>query len=98
MIPGDAQLVKVESQTGRIVVLKFSSSSQRQFYWLQSKAEDSNNPAFWSERDDGWIRRINNVLQQEDGDEDMGDAPIDSSEIENEGEAPRRGGEDGGRA
>lgn len=81
-------------------MLKFLSSSQRNFYWLQSLSEDPNQPGLWSERDKGWIKKIDDILQGEEAadDEEMGDAPIDSTEIEQEGEQPRRGGEDGGRA
>jgi 26S proteasome regulatory subunit N13 len=100
MIPGDARLVRHDTgPTGRIFVLKFSSSSQRNFYWLQAQSEEPENPGYWSERDKSWIRRIDTILRGEEGeDEEMGDAPIDSSEIEHEGEQPRREGEDGGRA
>lgn len=101
LFPGDARLLKHDTgASGRIFVLKFSSSSQRHFYWLQSQSEGPNHePGFWSERDRNWIKRINGILQGEEGDdEEMGDAPIDSGDIEQEGEQPRRGGEDGGRA
>ncbi|KAI5805967.1 proteasome complex subunit Rpn13 ubiquitin receptor-domain-containing protein [Geopyxis carbonaria] len=102
VIPGDARFVKYEPATsGRIFVLKFSSSSKRQFYWLQAPSENSDNPGFWSERDESWGRRINKILQGEEddgGDEEMGDAPVQSGDIEQEGDQSRRGGADGGRA
>ncbi|KAA8898364.1 proteasome complex subunit Rpn13 ubiquitin receptor-domain-containing protein [Sphaerosporella brunnea] len=99
MIPGDARLVPINpNNTGRFFVLKFSSSSQRNFYWLQAQSEDPENLAHWSERDKSWIRRIDNILRGEEEDEEMGDAPINSSEIEQEGSQPRRDGEDGARA
>jgi len=101
IFPGDARLIRYDTgPTGRIFMLKFLSSSQRNFYWLQSLSEDPDQPGLWSERDKGWIKKIDDILQGEEAadDEEMGDAPIDSTEIEQEGEQPRRGGEDGGRA
>lgn len=103
IIPGDARFEPyTKADSGRIFALKFSSSSQRQFYWLQSKGEGpEENPGHWSERDLTWGRRINKILQGEEGageDEDMGDAPVQSGDIEQEGAGSRRGGEDGGRA
>jgi len=98
VVPGDARLQPYETgPSGRIFVLRFSSSSQRHFYWLQSQSEGPS-PGSWSERDTEWVRRINKILHKTGDDEEMGDAPIDSAEIEQEGEQPRRGGEDGGRA
>ena len=35
IFPNDAQLHKVTQSTGRVYVLKFQSSSQRLFFWLQ---------------------------------------------------------------
>ncbi|RPA96594.1 adhesion regulating molecule [Choiromyces venosus 120613-1] len=99
IIPGDARIIKYTGcTTGRVMVLKFSSSSQRHFFWLQSKAESSN-PGHWSARDDGWVHRINVALQgPQDDDEEMGDIGLGSEELEEEGSASRRGGADGGRA
>ncbi|CUS06730.1 unnamed protein product [Tuber aestivum] len=99
IIPGDARIIKYTGcTTGRVMVLKFSSSSQRHFFWLQSKAESSE-PGHWSARDDGWIHRINVALQgPQDDDEEMGDIGLGSEEVEEEGSASRRGGADGGRA
>ncbi|TGZ82181.1 hypothetical protein EX30DRAFT_340068 [Ascodesmis nigricans] len=98
IIPSDARFLPYEGNTtGRIFVLKFSSSSARHFFWLQSKAQHESDAGFWSERDLEWGRRIDTILQG-DGDEEMGDAPVQSAEIEQEGEESRRGGEDGGRA
>ena len=101
IVPGDARLIRHDTgPTGRIFMLKFSSSSKRQFYWLQSESEGPNKePGYWSERDKSWIKFIDDILKGDEGDdEEMGDAPVDSGDIEAEGEGPRRGGEDGGRA
>ena len=105
IIPGDARLLRHNTgPTGRIFVLKFSSSSQRNFYWLQAQSQGPNKePGYWSQGDLDWIKRIDKILQSEEGedggeDEEMGDPPIQSGDIEHEGEQPRRGGGDGGRA
>ncbi|KAI5815020.1 proteasome complex subunit Rpn13 ubiquitin receptor-domain-containing protein [Pyronema omphalodes] len=98
LIPGDCRLLRHDSgPTGRIFMLKFASSSERNFFWLQSQPEGE--PGHWSQRDKNWIKRMDRIMQGEsEDDEEMGDAPIDSGDIEAEGEQPRRGGEDGGRA
>ncbi|KAI9713786.1 MAG: hypothetical protein M1820_000516 [Bogoriella megaspora] len=65
MVPGDGSFIPylgsngntdsewLKSPTsGRIYVLKFSSSSQRYFFWLQSKSQEPNgNPSAFSQRD-----------------------------------------------
>ncbi|KAF9900018.1 adhesion regulating molecule 1 [Linnemannia zychae] len=41
LFPGDAELLKVdECTTGRVLVLKFKSSSQKLFFWLQEPNSD----------------------------------------------------------
>jgi 26S proteasome regulatory subunit N13 len=52
---------------GRIFVLKFSSSSQRHFFWLQSKPQGRNgDPSYFSPRDRK-IGEIVHLLRQGDG-------------------------------
>ena len=103
MFPGDGTFTpytdpKVTSDVasptnGRIFRLKFSSSSQRYFFWLQSKPTHPSGKAnYFSERDLRLGQVVNDILQGEevdvpaalnsaggrgDEDEDMGDAPDD---------------------
>lgn len=153
MFPGDASFTpytgseasessdNVTSPTsGRIFVLKFSSSSQRHLFWLQSKSQHpEGKPNWFSPRDLKLGQIIDMMLQgadidvtQElseieppsqnnhpDEDHDMGDseggngprgprlranstggagAGATGGDIRDEGEGPREGGADGGRA
>lgn len=87
-------------------MLKFSSSSQRHFYWLQSKSEKADDLGFMSARDKEWGRRINKLLQGDEddsgGDEDMlgddEDEVMEDVERRDDGSSAREGGADGGRA
>ncbi|KAF9547787.1 hypothetical protein EC957_007733 [Mortierella hygrophila] len=56
LFPGDAELLKVdECTTGRVLVLKFKSSSQKLFFWLQ----ESN-----SDRDQIVLQQANTLINQ----------------------------------
>jgi 26S proteasome regulatory subunit N13 len=78
MIPGDGQFIPYEYKTsnqptsktnGRVFVLKFSSSSQRHLFWLQSKPQARNgDPAWFSPRDLRIGQIVNTLLQGEDVD------------------------------
>ena len=85
--------------TGRIFVLKFSSSSQRHLFWMQSKSQHPDGKPNWFSQRDLKIGQIVDMLLQgdevdvqaemeevrengggdprrdDDGDEDMDDAP-----------------------
>lgn len=75
MIPGDGSFVpytgkedKSDSENlrsptdGRIFVLKFSSSSQRHLFWLQSKSQHPNGDASWFSPRDLKIGQIVDML------------------------------------
>lgn len=52
---------------GRIFVLRFSSSSQKHFFWLQAKSQHpSQDPSWFSARDLKLGEIVNNLLQGEE--------------------------------
>lgn len=72
ILPADCRFCPYENApahvNGRIFVLKFSSSSQRYFFWLQSRPHDSKQPGRFSERDLKIGRVVNRLLQGGDFD------------------------------
>lgn len=75
MVPSDGSFVpykpagKEAPTNGRIYVLKFSSSSQRYLFWLQSKSQhERGNPSWFSPRDLKLGEIVNALLQGEDVD------------------------------
>ncbi|KAF8461865.1 hypothetical protein BDZ91DRAFT_735942 [Kalaharituber pfeilii] len=105
MFPGDATFVAHRIPTGRVYILKFSSSSQRLFYWLQTKPEKPDEPGHFSNRDKEYGEAINRLLRGEehgDDSEDMlgddEDETMEDVERRDEGAESREGGADGGRA
>lgn len=71
MFPGDGSFTPYQKKqvNGRIFVLKFSSSSQRHLFWLQSKSQSPNGDAsYFSPRDVKIGEVVNSLLQGEDVD------------------------------
>lgn len=75
MVPGDGSFVPLTKKTdahtsptnGRIFVLKFSSSSSRHLFWLQSKNQHpEDKPDHYSERDLKVGAIVNDLLQGAD--------------------------------
>jgi len=54
LFPSDASFVKVTQSSGRVYVLKFSSSNQRHFFWMQDAS-----PA----RDEEFVANLNGLLE-----------------------------------
>ncbi|KAI9673541.1 MAG: hypothetical protein M1829_004048 [Trizodia sp. TS-e1964] len=143
MVPGDGQFLPYKSENpkakanARIFILKFSSSSQRHAFWLQSKSQSpTGDPNFFGARDIKIGQIVDQLLQGEDvdvateisriansendRDEDEVMEDVDTAghgsefhpqggsggagpgatggDIREEGEGPREGGADGGRA
>lgn len=112
MVPSDATFKPLEPgpSSGRIYVLRFSSSSQRHLFWLQSKTQDpKGNHNFWSARDKKLGVIVNTLLQGEDvdvqaeiatargpsGDDGDDDATMEDVEGTNHDAEHHRGGSGG---
>ncbi|KAJ6508930.1 adhesion regulating molecule [Mycena sanguinolenta] len=54
LFPSDASFVKVPQSSGRMYVLKFSSSNQRHFFWLQDAS---------TARDEEFVTNVNKLLE-----------------------------------
>ncbi|KAJ7505428.1 adhesion regulating molecule [Mycena galericulata] len=54
LFPSDASFVKVAQSSGRMYVLKFSSSNQRHFFWMQDAS---------AARDDEFVTNVNGLLE-----------------------------------
>ena len=74
MVPSDGSFTPYqphgkEPTNGRIFVLKFSSSSQRYLFWLQSKSQhERGDPSWFSPRDAKLGEIVNTLLQGEEVD------------------------------
>ncbi|KAJ9202066.1 hypothetical protein DTO207G8_56 [Paecilomyces variotii] len=73
MVPSDGSFTPYKQSTaqaptnGRIFVLKFSSSSQRYLFWLQSKSQhERGNPSYFSPRDLKLGEIVHTLLQGEE--------------------------------
>lgn len=66
---------------GRIYILRFTSSSQRHLFWLQSRSQhDSNDPAWFSARDLKLGQIVNTLLQGENIDVQQAIASLPSDQ------------------
>ncbi|QDS72522.1 hypothetical protein FKW77_000167 [Venturia effusa] len=72
MLPADGSFTPITKpndrhtspSNGRIFALKFSSSSDRHFFWLQSKNQHPDNkPNYWSDKDLKLGKIVNDLLQ-----------------------------------
>jgi hypothetical protein len=94
MVPADCHFEPYEYKTsnqptsktnGRIFVLKFSSSSQRHLFWLQSKPQSRNgDPSWFSPRDLKIGQIVDTLLQGEDVDVSNEIAQVQSNERRDE--------------
>lgn len=116
MILGDARFTSYEYEdqptaktNGRIFALKFSSSSQRYLFWLQSKSQARNGDPSWFSPRDIKIGQIVDILLQggevnvseeiaQVRDEERGDGDDDETmeDIEGTGDNEHPGGGSGG--
>ncbi|KAJ2787650.1 hypothetical protein GGI15_000538 [Coemansia interrupta] len=71
LLPGDFSLEKVTQSADRVYVLKFKSSSQRNFYWMQSADASS---------DERLIRAANALLNVSSDFDDLDDDEADDDE------------------
>lgn len=87
MVPSDGEFLPYRKVpvSGRIYALKFTSSSTRHLFWLQSKAQDSEGrPDHWSARDEKLGKIVNDLLQGEDVNMDVEIADLRSTRHETE--------------
>jgi len=118
MVPTDGSFVPYDSQAtpqpsaaktnGRIFSLKFSSSSQRYVFWLQSKPQGRDGDASWLSPRDRKIgdivnrllqgeevnvsRELANVRNTDDRPDDDGDEAMEDAEGQGESREPRGSG------
>ncbi|KAI8320898.1 adhesion regulating molecule, partial [Martensiomyces pterosporus] len=73
VFPGDVTFEKVQQSSGRVYVLKFKSSAQRQFFWIQEPAT-----ATVADDDKAIAHSVNVLLSSEDGRSREGGSDITS--------------------
>ncbi|ORZ18988.1 proteasome complex subunit Rpn13 ubiquitin receptor-domain-containing protein [Absidia repens] len=72
IFPDEAELLPVpECTTGRVIVLKYKTSSQRLFYWMQKRDDDM---------DDSVIKRVNHLINDPSSALDDSQMDMDSSD------------------
>lgn len=99
MIPSDGQFVPYDTRSpseptsktnGRIFALKFSSSSQRHLFWMQSKPQArSGDPSWFSPRDLKIGDIVNRLLQGEEVNVNR-----ELAQVRNDTDDSRRDGDD----
>ncbi|KAJ1769065.1 hypothetical protein LPJ74_004361 [Coemansia sp. RSA 1843] len=75
VFPGDVRLERVKQSSGRVYVLKFQSSSQRLFFWMQGSDET---------KDDAVVREMNLALNGGEEEEEEEDDDEEEEEEEEE--------------
>jgi 26S proteasome regulatory subunit N13 len=94
MLPGDGSFTpltkglgsRTSPTNGRVFVLKFSSSSSRHFFWLQSKNQHPDNkPNWYSDRDIKLGSIVNDLLQGEEVDVEAELATVSQGPSGNDG-------------
>lgn len=89
MFPSDGNFSPYQKSkvAGRIFVLKFSSSSQRHLFWLQSKSQSpKGDPSFFSAKDLKIGELVNDLLQGEEVDVEQVVADMRAGHAPNEDE------------
>lgn len=70
LIPGDAKWIHAKAcKTGRMFALKFASSDQTQFYWMQTRVERGSELDTLTPLDKSIFEQITSLLREEDEDE-----------------------------
>lgn len=70
LIPGDAKWIHTKAcKTGRMFALKFASSDQTQFYWMQTRVERGSELDTLTPLDKSIFEQITSLLREEDEDE-----------------------------
>jgi 26S proteasome regulatory subunit N13 len=70
LIPGDAKWIHAKTcKTGRVFALKFASSDQIQFYWMQTRVERGSELDTLTPLDKSIFEQITSLLREEEEDE-----------------------------
>jgi len=64
---GEQKIANTSPTNGRVFVLKFRSSSERKFFWLQSREQPAGHMNTFSPRDLRMCQLVDSILQGNDG-------------------------------